>query len=189
MTVATKAVTDAIEVEKNARAAEAHTLEPDKQQAIEGAQLLASIEATELSDVRDKRLLADRTTQETKDLTTRAEQALYSGDLALAATLGRKAAIGLIDARGAWTRQAAQHALAGSDDDIFAWIDLDRALAQAQDDRETTLHVATVAAPKIAEAAQLALESSSSTAVGDFLTSGMNPSTRTRPAPSRWASR
>ncbi|MCT9112345.1 hypothetical protein N4G69_43355, partial [Streptomyces mirabilis] len=171
--VATKAVTDAIEVEKNARAAEAQTLEQDKQQAMEEAQLLASIEANDLSDVRDKRLLAERTAQEIKDLTTRAEQALYSGDFALAGTLGRKAAIGRIDARGAWTRQAAQHALAGSDDDIFAWIDLDRALAEAQDDRETALHVATVAAPQIAEAAQLALASSSSTAVGDFLTIGM----------------
>ncbi|WP_392958755.1 hypothetical protein [Streptomyces sp. LN245] len=155
------------------RAAEAQTLEQDKQKAIEEAQLLASFEATDLSDVRGKRLLAERTTQEIKDLTTRAEQALYSGDLALAATLGRKAAIGLIESRGAWTRQAAQHALAGSDDDVFAWIDLDRAVAQGQDDRETTLHVATIAAPQIAEAAQLALESSDSKAVGDFLTIGM----------------
>ncbi|MGW5641154.1 hypothetical protein ACWEWQ_41795, partial [Streptomyces sp. NPDC003832] len=171
--VATKAVADAIEVEKNARAAEAQTLEQDKQKAIEEAQLLASAEATDLSDVRNKRLVAERTTQEIKDLTTRAEQALYSGDMALAATLGRKAAIGLIESRGAWTRQAAQHALAGSDDDVFAWIDLDRAIAQGQDDRETALHVATIAAPKIAEAAQLALESSSSKAIGDFLTIGI----------------
>ncbi|HEY9332143.1 MAG TPA: ALF repeat-containing protein, partial [Streptomyces sp.] len=171
--LATQAITDALEVEKNARAAEAQTLEQDKQQAIEEAQQLAAIEQTELSDVREKRLMAERTSQQTKDVIAQAETALYSGDMTLAATLGRQAAIALIDARGAYTRQAAQHALAGSDDDIFAWIDLDRSLAQGQDDRETTLHVATIGAPKVAAAAAAALESNDSLAVGDFLTSGM----------------
>ncbi|MCF0077649.1 ALF repeat-containing protein [Streptomyces lomondensis] len=93
--------------------------------------------------------------------------------MSVAATLGRQAAVALIDARGANTRQAAQHALAGSDDDVYAWIDLDRALAQTQDDRETTLHVATVGGPKVAAAAAAALESTDSKAVGDFLTGGM----------------
>ncbi|MEU9954079.1 hypothetical protein AB0E15_38220, partial [Streptomyces sp. NPDC047939] len=171
--VATQAITDALEVEQNARAAEAQTLLQDKLQAIEEAQQLAAIEQTELSDVRDKRLMAERTSQQTKDVIANAQTALYSGDMTLAATLGRQAAIALIDARGAYTRQAAQHALAGSDDDIFAWIDLDRALAQGQDDRETTLHVASIAAPMVAAAAAAALESTDSLAVGDFLTSGM----------------
>ncbi|MEU3763303.1 ALF repeat-containing protein, partial [Streptomyces albogriseolus] len=171
--VASQAVADAIEVEKNARAAEAQTLEQDKQQAIEEAQQLAAIEVSELSDVRDKRLMAERTAQDTLDTIANAEQALYSGDMALAATLGRKAAVALIDSRGAHTRQAAQHALAGSDDDVYAWIDLDRALAQEQDDRETTLHVAAIAGPKVAAAAAAALESNESKAVGDFLTIGM----------------
>ncbi|MER6926721.1 ALF repeat-containing protein, partial [Streptomyces spiralis] len=117
--------------------------------------------------------MEERTTQATKDLISKAEEALYSGDMSAAATLGRQAAIALMDARGANTRQAAQHALAGSDDDVYAWIDLDRALAQEQDDRETTLHVATVGGPQVAAAAAAALESTDSKAIGDFLTSGM----------------
>ncbi|MDX2584920.1 ALF repeat-containing protein, partial [Streptomyces sp. WI04-05A] len=171
--VATQAVSDAIKVEQAARAAEAQTLEQDKQQAMEEARQLAAIEQDELSDVREKRQMQERTTQATKDLISKAEEALYSGDMAVAATLGRQAAVALIDARGANTRQAAQHALAGSDDDVWAWIDLDRVLAQSEDDRETTLHVATVGGPKVAAAAAAALESTSSKAVGDFLTGGM----------------
>ncbi|MER5378041.1 ALF repeat-containing protein, partial [Streptomyces sp. NPDC002553] len=171
--VATQAVTDAIEVEKNARAAEAQTLAQDKQQAIEEAQQLAAIEKAELADVREKRQMQERMTQATKDLLSKAETALYSGDMAVAATLGRQAAVALIDARGAHTRQAAQHALAGSDYDVYSWIDLDRVLAQDQDDRETTLHVATVGSPNVAAAAAAALASNDSKAVGDFLTGGM----------------
>ncbi|SCD55552.1 Short repeat-containing protein of unknown function, partial [Streptomyces sp. TverLS-915] len=171
--VATQAVADAIDVEQKARDAEAQTLEQDKQQAIEEVRLLAEIDATDQATFADKRLVAERMTQETKDLIAKAEQALYSGDMATAATTGRQAAVMLLDAPGAWTRQSAQHTLAGSDDDVFAWIDLDRALAQAQDDRETTAHIATIAAPKIAEAAAAALASATDTAIGDFLTSGM----------------
>ncbi|NEA43206.1 ALF repeat-containing protein, partial [Streptomyces sp. SID11385] len=171
--VATKAVSDAVEVEQNARAAEAQTLEQDKQQAIDEVRLLSEIEATDQATLAGKRLVAERLTQETKDLIAKAEQALGAGDMETAATTGRQAAVHLLDVSGAWTRQSAQHALAGSDDDVFAWIDLDRALAQAQDDRETTAHIASIAAPKIAEAAAAALASATDTAVGDFLTSGM----------------
>ncbi|NDZ57398.1 hypothetical protein G3I47_08940, partial [Streptomyces anulatus] len=170
---ATKAVSDALLVEQNARKAEAETLEQDKLQAIEEVRLLAEIETKEVAAYQNKAAQAQQTDQATKDLITKAEQALAANDMAAAAVQGRKAAVALLDSRGAWTRQAAQYALSGSDDDVYAWIDLDRALAQGQDDRETTLHVATVAAPKIAAAAQGALESPDSKAVGDFLTGGM----------------
>jgi hypothetical protein len=170
---ATKAVSDAILVEQNARKAEAETLEQDKLQAIEEVRLLAEIETKELTTYQNKVGQAQQTDQATKDLIAKAEQALTAGDMEAAAVHGRKAAIALLDSRGAWTRQAAQFALSGTDDDVYAWIDLDRVLAQGQDDRETTLHVATVAAPKIAEAALNALRSTESKAVGDFLTSGM----------------
>lgn len=170
---ATKAVSDALAVEQNARNAEAERLQQDKLQAIEEAQLLAQIEAEELVEYQGKRTQAQQTAQATKDLIADAEQALYAGNMDAAATLGRKAAIALLDSWGAWTRQAAQYALAGNDNDVHAWIDLDRLLAQSQDDRESALHVATIAGPAVAEAAQAALESSDSKAVGDFLTSGM----------------
>lgn len=170
---ATKAVSDAILVEQNARNAEAETLEQDKLQAIEEVRLLAEIETKELTAYQSKVAQAQQIDQATKDLITKAEQALAANDMELAAVQGRQAAVALLSSRGAWTRQAAQFALSGTDDDVYAWIDLDRILAQGQDDRETTLHVATIAAPKIAEAAQGALESPDSKAVGDFLTSGM----------------
>ncbi|WP_226962488.1 ALF repeat-containing protein [Streptomyces sp. C8S0] len=170
---ATKAVSDALLVEQNARKAEAETLEQDKLQAIEEVRLLAEIETKEMTAYQNKVAQAQQTDQATKDLITKAEQALAANDMELAAAQGRKAAIALLNSRGAWTRQAAQFALSGTDDDVYAWIDLDRHLAQVQDDRETTLHVATIAGPKIADAAQVALESPDSKAVGDFLTSGM----------------
>ncbi|MDQ0760572.1 ALF repeat-containing protein [Streptomyces canus] len=170
---ATKAVSDALVVEQNARNAEAETLEQDKLQAIEEVRLLAEIEAKELTAYQNKAAQVQQTDQATKDLIARAEQALAANDMAAAAVLGRKAAVALLGSRGAWTRQAAQFALSGTDDDVYAWIDLDRLLAQGQDDRETTLHVATIAGPRIAEAAQGALESPDAKAVGDFLTSGM----------------
>ncbi|MDX3524066.1 ALF repeat-containing protein, partial [Streptomyces scabiei] len=170
---ATKAVSDAILVEQNARKAEAETLQQDKLQAIEEVRQLAEIEAKELSAYQNKVAQAQQTDQATKDLIAKAEQALAANDMATAAVQGRKAAVALLGSRGAWTRQAAQFALSGSDDDVYAWIDLDRLLAQGQDDRETTLHVATIAGPKIAKAAKGALQSPDSKAVGDFLTSGM----------------
>ncbi|WP_432072057.1 ALF repeat-containing protein [Streptomyces wuyuanensis] len=170
---ATKAVSDALLVEQNARRAEAETLEQDKLQAIEEVRLLAEIEAKEMMAYQNKIAQAQQTDQATKDLITKAEQALAANDMEIAAVQGRKAAVALLNSRGAWTRQAAQFALSGTDDDVYAWIALDRHLAQVQDDRETTLHVATIAGPKIAKAAQAALESPDSKAVGDFLTGGM----------------
>ncbi|MER0240619.1 ALF repeat-containing protein [Streptomyces sp. HSW2009] len=87
--------------------------------------------------------------------------------------LGRKAAAGLLNAPGAWTREAAQFALAAGEDDVLSWIDLDRAIAQGQDDRETALYIAQIADPDVAEAARKALESNDSRAIGDFITSGV----------------
>ncbi|PPS70839.1 hypothetical protein BZZ08_07205 [Streptomyces sp. MH60] len=171
---ATEAVDEAMATEKAAREAELARLEQDKLQGMDEARLLSEIEAQEQAEFDDKRTQEEQTAQALKELIASAEKALFeTGDLALAATLGRQAATGLLEAKGAWTRQAAQYALAGSDDDLYSWIDLDRALAQSQDDRETVLHIAEVSSPAIAQAAQAALESESSTAVGDFLTSGM----------------
>ncbi|MFE7415503.1 ALF repeat-containing protein, partial [Streptomyces laurentii] len=172
--IATKAVTDAMAVEKAARDAEMARLEQDKLQGIEEARLLAQLEAEEQAAYKNKRTQDDQTSQALKDLIASAEKALWqTGDLALAATLGRKAATGLLVAQGAWTRQAAQFALAGSDDDVLSWVDLDRSLAKNQDDREAVLYLAQISSPAIAEAAHAALSSASSTAVGDFLTSGV----------------
>ncbi|MFK8912127.1 hypothetical protein ACJA3G_34545, partial [Streptomyces sp. YS-3] len=93
-------------------------------------------------------------------------------DLAVAATLGRQAATALLDSKGTWTRQAARFALAGSDYDVYSWIDLDRQLAASQDDRETILFIAQVSEPAVAKAAVQAL-TGGIPAEGDFNTSGV----------------
>ncbi|MEU7405123.1 ALF repeat-containing protein, partial [Streptomyces sp. NPDC044948] len=171
---ATKAVTDAMTVEQNARDAELARIEQEKLQGIDEARQLAQIEAAERADYEDKRTQDAQTEQALKEVIAAAEKALWeTGDLTLAATLGRKAATGLLDSKGPWTRQAAQFALAGSDEDVLSWVDLDRTLAMNQDDRETVLYLAQISSPTIAEAAYAALQDSSSTAVGDFLTSGV----------------
>ncbi|MFB6811964.1 hypothetical protein ACFCWL_35370, partial [Streptomyces sp. NPDC056387] len=170
--VATKAVEDAIAVEKNARAAEAAALEADKLQGMKEAAQLAQVDKSERAAALNKRTQAQQTAQATKDLLAKAEQALGHDDLAVAATLGRRAAVALLDSRGTWTRQAARFALAGSDEDVFSWIDLDRQLAESQDDRETILFIAQVAEPAVAKAAVQAL-AGGIPAEGDFNTSGV----------------
>ncbi|MFD9486700.1 hypothetical protein ACFWBX_22510, partial [Streptomyces sp. NPDC059991] len=170
---ATKAVEDAVAVERAAREAELSRLEHEKLQAVDEARLLARLEAEQRAAYEDKRAQDERTNQAVKDVIARAEQALTANDLTQAAVLGRQAALGLLDSTGAWTRQAAQFALAGDDVDVLSWVDLDRALAQHQDDRETVLYLAQISTPAIARAAQAALESSSTTAVGDFVTGGV----------------
>ncbi|MGW0538337.1 hypothetical protein [Streptomyces sp. NPDC003032] len=171
--VATKIVEKAVKVEQKAREAEMASLEEDRKQGLEEAAELARIEEEELADLQNKRTQAEQTSKAIKDLIAGAEAALASNDLEQAAVLGRKAAIGLLDSRGPWTRQAAQFALSGSDDDVHAWIDTDRVIAAGQDDRETILYIAQVSDPAVADAAVKALESGSSKVEGDFGTSGV----------------
>ncbi|MFB6835370.1 ALF repeat-containing protein [Streptomyces hydrogenans] len=137
------------------------------------ARLLAEIEAQEQAELARKRTQSEQTEQALQTLITQAEQALADGDLTLAVTLGRKAAVGLLGARGAWTREAAQFALCGTEADVRAWIDTDRVLAQGQDDRETALYVAQISSPAIGTAAHQALASADTQATRAFLTSGM----------------
>lgn len=145
--LATQAVADALEVEKNARAAEAAILEADRLQGMKEAAQLALLDQSERAAALHKRTQAQQTAQATKDLIARAEQALGNDDLTVAATLGRQAAVALLESRGTWTRQAARFALADTDYDVHSWIDLDRQLAAAQDDRETILFIAQVSEP------------------------------------------
>lgn len=170
---ATKTVEEALAVEQAARDAELASLEEDKQQGLDEAAELARIEADERAEYEDKRAQAEQTEQAVRDLISDAERALAGDDLTLAATLGRKAAVGLLSATGSWTRQAAQFALCGTDADAHAWIDTDRSLAQGQDDRETALYLAQVSAPAIAEAAHTALGSDQPGAARAFLTEGV----------------
>ncbi len=87
---------------------------------MEEARLLAQIEEQEKADLAEKRSQAEQTQQATKDLIAQAESALKSGNTVLATTLGRKAAIALMNAHGSWSREAARYALSGTDADIHA---------------------------------------------------------------------
>jgi hypothetical protein len=169
---ATQAVAEAVDVEQAAREAELAALEEEKLQALDDARLLEEIEAEERTRLEAKRLQEEQTEAAARELITQAEQALAADDLPLAATLGRRAAVGQLDSRGGWTREAARFALSGADADVHTWIDTDRVLAQEQDDRETALYTAQISAPAIAEAARRALESDDVEATRLFLTEG-----------------
>ncbi|MGW3071014.1 ALF repeat-containing protein, partial [Streptomyces sp. NPDC001130] len=144
-----------------------------RKQALQEAAELAEIDAAERAAALNKRSQEQQTAQAIKDCITKAEKALASGDLAVAATLGRQAAVGLLASKGAWTRDAARFALSGSDDDVLSWIDVDRGIAASQDDRETILYIAQISEPAVASAAASALESGGIPAQGDFNTSGV----------------
>ncbi|MEV5944587.1 ALF repeat-containing protein [Streptomyces sp. NPDC051994] len=169
---ATDAVAQAIEVEKSARQAEWQRLDGQTKQAVEECRLLSQLADQERAERADQRTQAEQHGQVVKDLIAAAEQALKAGDTSQATVLGRQAAIGLLDARGGWSRSAARFALCGADADIHAWIDTDRQLAQQQDDRETVLFLAQISSPAIADAATAALQSNNPDAVVQFLTSG-----------------
>lgn len=170
---ATKAVTQAAAVEKKAREAEWQRLDEDLKQAIEESRLLAQIEEQEKAELTGRRTQAEQAEKTTKDLISQAESALKAGETGRAATVGRKAAIALMNAHGAWSREAARFALSGTDADIHAWLDTDRQLAQQQDDRETLLYLAQISTPEVAEAATKALESETPEAAAAFLTTGV----------------
>lgn len=170
---ATQTVAAAVKVAADARAAEWASLEEDRRQAMEEAKELAIADTAQRAAALNKRTQDLQTSQATKDLISKAEQALTAQNFDLAVPLGRKAAVALLSSKGTWTRQAAQFALAGTDYDILSWIDLDRALAQAQDDRETILYIAQISGPAVAEGAAQALASGSDQAEGDFNTGGI----------------
>ncbi|MFD4790565.1 hypothetical protein ACFWN1_26635, partial [Streptomyces sp. NPDC058459] len=169
---ATKAVEEAVKVEKQARDAEKTTLEIDRIQGMKEAAELALVDKAERAAALNKRTQEQQTAQATKDLIAKAEQALGNNDLAAAGTLGRKAAVALLNSKGSWTRQAARFALSGTEEDVYSWIDLDRELAANQDNRETILFIAQVSEPAVARAAAEAL-AGGLPAEGDFNTSGV----------------
>ncbi|MGW7278870.1 ALF repeat-containing protein, partial [Streptomyces sp. NPDC054844] len=172
-TTAADAVKEAKEVEAAARAAETARIAQDTELGVEEARLRAQAETDDAARADNQRTQADKTSTEIKDLIAAAETALRGGDTAKAVTEGRRAAVQLLNATGSWTREAAEFALSGADEDVVNWIDTDRLLAQRQDDRETVLTIAQAAKPAIAEAAHRALASEDADAASDFLATGV----------------
>ncbi|MET9119396.1 hypothetical protein ABZX38_35110, partial [Streptomyces longwoodensis] len=171
---AVKAVQDAQAVEKAARDAEAQRLADDTEQSLAEAREMARAEAEDRQKARDAATRSDALDAETRDLIARAEKAYAAGDTAQAVDNGRRAAMNLVSTTiGTWSRDAAEHALAGADEDVLAWIAADRQLAQNQDDRETVLTVAKVSTELVATAASEALAADDAGAVSTFLTTGI----------------
>ncbi|OAR23997.1 hypothetical protein A8W25_16135 [Streptomyces sp. ERV7] len=79
----------------------------------------------------------------------------------------------LLGSNGSWSHAAARFALSGTDSDIHAWIDMDRQLAQRQDDRESSLYLAKAGGPDVALAASRALAGSAPDAAAEFLSNGV----------------
>lgn len=172
-TTASNAVKEAQAVEKAAREAETARIAEDTEIGVLEARTRAKAETDDAARADRQRTQSDMTSSEIKDLIASAKTALNSGDTATAVATGRKAAIKLLDATGSWTREAAEFALAGTDEDVVNWIGTDRILAQGQDDRENVLTIASVAPAAVAEAAHRALAADDPNAARDFLDTGV----------------
>ncbi|MFD5404293.1 polymorphic toxin-type HINT domain-containing protein, partial [Streptomyces griseorubiginosus] len=70
-------------------------------------------------------------------------EAAASTDLSVTAAKGRQAAVNLLSSGGTWVKDAAEDALAGSDDDVADFVRVRLAVAMEQDDRASVGHIAT----------------------------------------------
>ncbi|PCG81412.1 hypothetical protein CIB93_35565, partial [Streptomyces sp. WZ.A104] len=169
---AADAVKEAQEVEAAARKAETDRIAEETELGILEARVRAKAEIADAERVEKQLTQAAQTSDEIKGLIATAEAALAAGNTASAVTVGRKAAVRLLDSSGTWTRGAAEFALAGSDHDVANWIDADRLLAQQQDDRENVLALAQASTAGVAEGAERALADSDPNAATAFLETG-----------------
>ncbi|MFD5647831.1 hypothetical protein ACFWIP_40255, partial [Streptomyces anulatus] len=169
---AVDAVREANEVEAAARKAETDRIAEDTELGVLEARLQAQAETEDAARTEKQRTQASQTSEEVKGLISTAEAALAAGNTASAVTVGRKAALRLLDSSGSWTRGAAEFALAGSEHDVVNWIDADRLLAQQQDDRENVLALAQSSTAAVAAAAERALADSDPNAATVFLETG-----------------
>ncbi|NED32772.1 ALF repeat-containing protein, partial [Streptomyces sp. SID8499] len=170
---ATDAVEQAVAVEAAARQAEWDALDREQTQAMDECRRLAEIDAQQGAALRTQRTQQQQTAEATRNLVAQAEAALSSGDLDQATSLGRKAAVALLDSSGSWTREAARFALSGADSDVHNWVDVGRRLAEELDDREAVLTVAQTGTAAISDAAATVLESDETGAAATFLASGI----------------
>ncbi|NED27929.1 hypothetical protein G3I37_24020, partial [Streptomyces anulatus] len=169
---AVDAVREANEVEAAARKAETDRIAEDTELGVLEARLQAQAETEDAARVEKQRTQVSQTSEEVKGFISTAEAALAAGNTASAVTVGRKAALRLLDSSGSWTRGAAEFALSGSEHDVVNWIDADRLLAQQQDDRENVLALAQSSTAAVAAAAERALADSDPNAATVFLETG-----------------
>lgn len=159
-------------MEQTARAAETARLAEETAEAIERARLEADAETDQLERYNRERTQEARLSAELLALIGSAESALKDGRTAEAVAAGRKSAIQLIDRSGTWTREAAQFALAGSDEDVVHWVDADRLIALQQDNVENVAALAAISTQNVALAAVDVLKTEDAAKVRTFLESG-----------------
>ncbi|MFF9847670.1 ALF repeat-containing protein [Streptomyces litmocidini] len=169
---AAAAVVKARDVEQAARQAEAESLAEETSEGIEQARLAAQAESNELERFNRERTQEARLSEELRALISSAESTLRNGTIEQAAAAGRKAAVRLLEAAGTWTRQAAEYALAGSDQDVVNWIETDRVLALQQDNVENVTALAAMSTKAVATAAVAALKTEDPAKIKAFLETG-----------------
>ncbi|WP_225684611.1 ALF repeat-containing protein, partial [Streptomyces pseudogriseolus] len=166
------AVTEAREVEEEARAAEIARLNEETEEAIEVARQQRREETDRLERANQERTQQSRLSEELLALITAMDTAFAEGRTGEAVDKGRQAAVLLLDRSGTWTREAAEFALAGSDEDVLRWIEADRLIALEQDNAENAAAVAAISTRKVAEAAAAALGTEDAATVRTFLEKG-----------------
>lgn len=169
-----EAVAEARSVEEAARAAESERLAQETDTAIAMALRQAGDEAERADQVNAELSHATRLTEQILSLIGRAETALQENRTGEAVADARAAGVMILDsATGAWTRQAAEFALSGGEQDVLNWIESDRVLAQQQDDREAVASIAKMSSVVLlGEAAQTVIDSESADDVAGFLNGG-----------------
>ncbi|MER6854034.1 ALF repeat-containing protein, partial [Streptomyces flaveolus] len=166
------AVTEARTVEQEARDAEIARLEEETEEAIEAAKQQRTAETDRLERANQERTQEARLSEELAALITAMEAALKDGRTGEAVSKGRQAAVQLLDRSGTWTREAAEFALAGSDEDVLRWIEADRAIALQQDNAENAAAMAAISTQNVAEAAAAALRTEDAATIRTFLAKG-----------------
>ncbi len=157
-------------VEKLARESEKAQLDGDTKLGMEEAKDIAKADQEDHDRRAAQQTQATAIDETTKELLKKA--AVSGADTATVASLGRQAAVNLLSSNGSWTRQAAEAALSGTDEDVATWVRTDYEKALHQDDREKVLYLAKIGGPRLAEAAQKVLEGDDA-GVEEFLSHGV----------------
>jgi hypothetical protein len=156
----------AVEVYNAARAADTERLQVATDEALDAArEAAADYEATQAQAHWDTEQAAQRDAETNRLI---AEALNPQTDPALALTDARTATLALAEAKGTWTRQAAQDALGNGGDATLTFLRTGVAEAAAEDNRLAVLDIATSENTKLAAAAQAALDTDDAT-IAQFL--------------------
>ncbi|NNH51022.1 hypothetical protein HLB15_01910, partial [Promicromonospora citrea] len=175
-TAAVEAVEEARAVEAEAREAETSRLAIEKEAAITVARVSALAEAELLERVRREQTRESWYSDEVLALIAAAEEALQADAVDEAVRAAREAAVKITAATstpGAWTRAAAELALAGTDDDMVRWITEGRAAAQGQDDQMVVAGLGETSTQRVRSAALAVLQTEDPDEARAFLTHGV----------------